>query len=232
MIIWFTEPIEPAFSAITVLSPNGADVTAGDTEFDPTEPTAMWVPLATLEAATYTVVWKNVSSVDGHKATGSFLFAVGESIAAGTQVDVAEQPLIQSPVDPLVRWAIYIGIAIFAGGLLFELLVTTRVARAEDQHESFTFAHQISTRFASIALAATVAVILAQVAQLILHTSIAYDIPLYAANPGQLIEVASASDWGRYWSWRFTVAILACLSPPGRVPPDPRRAPFRQPRRP
>ena len=44
VIIWFTEPIEPAFSSISVLNPVGATVTSGDTEFDPTEPTAMWVP--------------------------------------------------------------------------------------------------------------------------------------------------------------------------------------------
>ena len=78
VIIWFTEPVEPAFSAITVVNPAGATVTASETQFDPTEPTAIWVPLDPLESGTYTVVWRNVSSVDGHKATGSFLFAVGE----------------------------------------------------------------------------------------------------------------------------------------------------------
>ena len=69
VIIWFTEPIEPAFSSIKVLSASGEDVTAGATQFDATEPTAMWVPLATLENGTFTVVWRNVSSVDGHKVT-------------------------------------------------------------------------------------------------------------------------------------------------------------------
>ena len=212
VIIWFTEPIEPAFSSISVLNPVGATVTSGDTEFDPTEPTAMWVPLTPLENGTYTVVWKNVSSVDGHKATGSFTFAVGEPVSAGTQIDLAEQPIIQSPIDPIVRWIIYIGIAVFAGGLLFELLIATRVARAEDEHQSLPFAHQTTTRFATIAIAAIVLVIFAQVAQLILQSSIAFDVPIYAINPSQLVDVVSGSDWGRYWSWRFTAAILAALA--------------------
>ena len=212
VIIWFTEPIEPAFSSISVLNPVGATVTSGDTEFDPTEPTAMWVPLAPLENGTYTVVWKNVSSVDGHKATGSFTFAVGEPVSTGTQIDLAEQPTLQSPLDPLVRWIIYIGIAVFAGGLLFELLIATRVARSEDEHQSFAFAQQTSSRFATIAIAAIVLVILAQVAQLILQSSIAFDVPIYAINPSQLVDVVSGSDWGRYWSWRFTAAILAALA--------------------
>ncbi len=212
VIIWFTEPIEPAFSNILVLNPGGADVTAGESEFDPTEPTVMWVPLVPLESGTFTVVWKNVSSVDGHKATGSFIFAVGEPVGVETQIDLAEQPIIQSPIDPIVRWIIYIGIAVFAGGLLFETMIASRIARAEDEHQSFAFAQQISNRFIKVALAAMAGVVVAQIAQLILQTSIAFDAPIYAIDPSQLADVISGSDWGRYWSWRFTAAILAALA--------------------
>ncbi len=212
VIIWFTEPIEPAFSNILVLNPGGADVTAGESEFDPTEPTVMWVPLVPLESGTFTVVWKNVSSVDGHKATGSFIFAVGEPVGVETQIDLAEQPIIQSPIDPIVRWIIYIGIAVFAGGLLFETMIASRVARAEDEHQSFAFSQQTSNRFATVALAAIAVVVVAQIAQLILQSSIAFDLPIYAIYPNQLADVVSGSDWGRYWSWRFTAAILAALA--------------------
>ncbi len=212
VIIWFTEPVEPAFSAITVVNPAGATVTASETQFDPTEPTAIWVPLDPLESGTYTVVWRNVSSVDGHKATGSFLFAVGEPVGAATQTDVTEQPIIQSPADPAVRWIIYIGIAVFTGGLLFELLIATRVARAEDDHQSLSFALIASNRFTSIALIAIIVVILAQIAQLILQTTIAFDVTVVAIRPNQLIDLVTQSDWGRFWSWRFTAAILAALA--------------------
>lgn len=212
VIIWFTEPIEPAFSNILVLDPGGADVTANETEFDPTEPTTMWVPLAPLDNGTYTVVWRNVSTVDGHKVAGSFLFAVGEPLGAGTQVEVAEQPLISSPLDPIVRWIIYIGIAVFAGGLLFELLIASRVARDEDDRPSLLFTQLASFGFAFIAIAAIVIVALAQLAQLALQASIAFDVPLNAIGPGQLLDVATESDWGRYWSWRITAAILAGLA--------------------
>ncbi len=212
VIIWFTEPIEPAFSNILVLNPGGADVTAGESEFDPTEPIVMWVPLVPLESGTFTVVWKNVSSVDGHKATGSFIFAVGEPVGVETQIDLAEQPIIQSPIDPIVRWIIYIGIAVFAGGLLFETMIASRVARAEDEHQSFAFAQQTSNRFTTVALAAIAVVVVAQIAQLILQSSIAFDLPIYAIYPNQLVDVVSGSDWGRYWSWRFTAAILAALA--------------------
>ncbi len=212
VIIWFTEPIEPAFSSISVLNPLGATVTSGDTEFDPTEPTAMWVPLGPLDNGTYTVVWRNVSTVDGHKVAGSFLFAVGEPLGAGPQVDIAEQPLIQSPLDPVIRWIIYIGIATFAGGLLFELLIATRVARDEDDRSALLFTQIVSLGFAFIAIASLAFVFLAQLAQLALQTSIAFDVPIHAIGPGQLIDVATESDWGRYWSWRISAVILAGLA--------------------
>ena len=212
VIIWFTEPIEPAFSTITVLDTRGADVTDGDTTFDATEPTAMWVPLAQVEYGTFTVVWQNVSSVDGHKAAGSFLFSVGEPLGAGAQTDVAEQPIIQSPADPAVRWIIYIGIAVFVGGLLFELLIVTRVARAEDEYQSLSFAFSVSNRFSSIALTAIIVVIIAQIAQIALQSAIAFDDAAAATHPTRVFDVLTQSDWGRFWSWRFTAAVLAALT--------------------
>ncbi len=212
VIIWFTEPIEPAFSSIAVLDARGTDVTEGDTTFDTTEPTAMWVPLVQVEPGTYTVVWKNVSSVDGHKATGSYLFSVGEPLGTGRQTDIAEQPIIQSPFDPIIRWIIYIGIAVFAGGLLFELLIATRVARAEDEYQSLSFAFAVSNRFSSIALTAIIVVILAQIAQIALQSAIAFDDAAAAIDPTRVFDVLTQSDWGRFWSWRFTAAVLAALT--------------------
>lgn len=212
VIIWFTEPIEPAFSSILVLATSGTTVSVGDTEFDPTEPTAMWVPVAPLENGTYTVVWRNVSTVDGHKVAGSFLFAVGEPIGAGTQVDIAEQPLIQSPLDPIVRWIIYVGIAVFAGGLLFDLVIATRVARAADDRSTLLFTQIATISFGFIAIASVVVVVLAQLAQLALQTAIAFDVPIHAIGPDQMVDVATESDWGRYWSWRITAAVLAGLA--------------------
>ena len=212
VIIWFTEAIEPAFSTITVLDARGADITQGATTFDATEPTAMWVPLAQVETGTYTVVWKNVSSVDGHKATGSYLFSVGEPLGTGAQTSIIEQPIIQSPADPAVRWIIYIGIAVFAGGLLFELLIPARVARTEDEHESLSFTFRVSDSFTSIALIAIIVVILAQIAQIALQSAIAFDDASASVDPTRLFDILTQSDWGRFWSWRFTAAILAALA--------------------
>ena len=212
VIIWFTEPIEAAFSSIKVIDTSGADVTVGDTAFDATEPTAMWIQLAPLDQGTFTVVWRNVSSIDGHKVTGSFLFAVGESLSAGSVIAIDDQPLIQSPFDPLIRWVIYIGIAVFAGGLLFDLLIAARVARVEDLQDILGFAQQSSNRFSTVALGAIIVVVIAQIAQLALQTAISFDDGLAAVDPTRVIDVVAQSDWGRFWSWRFAVAVLAAFA--------------------
>ena len=209
VIIWFTEPIETAFSSITVLDATGSDVTDGPTQFEPSEPTAMWVPLAELPDGTYTVIWKNVSSVDGHKVTGSYLFSVGEAIGASSESITVEQPLVASPFEPLVRWFIYIGIAVFAGGLFFELIIAARIARVEDDSDTFAFAISVSNRFINIALIAIIVVIVAQIVQLFLQTTIAFDVSTFDIRPNHLIDVIAQSDWGRFWSWRLTAAVLA-----------------------
>ena len=212
VIIWFTEPIEAAFSSISVLDSAGKELTAGAAAFDATEPTAMWVPLQPLENGTYLVVWRNVSSVDGHKVTGSFLFAVGETLAADSISTVTEQPLLQSPADPFVRWAIYIGIAVFVGGIVFELLIATRVARANDDTAQLQLAQKTGLRFGIIAVAAIFVVIAAQFVQLAIQTAVAFDDALAFVQPAQVFDLLTESDWGRFWSWRLTVALLAATT--------------------
>ena len=63
--IWFTEPVEPSLSEIQVLDPQGSRVDDGDSLVDANDPLAMSVGLGPVPDGTYTVAWKNVSTVDG-----------------------------------------------------------------------------------------------------------------------------------------------------------------------
>ena len=71
--VWFTEPIEPALSDMRVLDSQGVRVDDGESLVDPADGTAMSVGLKPLPDGTYTVAWKNVSTIDGHLVRGSFL---------------------------------------------------------------------------------------------------------------------------------------------------------------
>jgi methionine-rich copper-binding protein CopC len=71
----FTERIEPTFSTVQVIGPGGERVDAGDARVDAREPASLHVPLKTLTAGTYKVVWR-VVSVDSHVTDGDFKFTV------------------------------------------------------------------------------------------------------------------------------------------------------------
>jgi len=68
----FTEPLEPAFSAVTVTDENGHDMSAGSPAIGGSE---MDLPLKTLSPGRYRVSWHAVS-VDTHRTEGKYNFLV------------------------------------------------------------------------------------------------------------------------------------------------------------
>jgi methionine-rich copper-binding protein CopC len=75
--IWFTEPVEAAFSSIKVFSASGQEVDKRDTQVDPTQRQLLRVSLEHLTPGKYRVVWKAVS-VDTHTTTGKYEFEVAQ----------------------------------------------------------------------------------------------------------------------------------------------------------
>lgn len=73
--IWFTQKIEPAFSAIEVLDATGQRVDQGDASVDAQDAALLRVSLKHLVPGTYKVVW-HVVSVDSHATQGDFTFTV------------------------------------------------------------------------------------------------------------------------------------------------------------
>jgi methionine-rich copper-binding protein CopC len=73
--LFFTEPIEPAFSTVQVLGPNGQPVAGNKPTVDPADGKHLLLALPSLGAGTYKVVWR-VVSVDTHVTNGDFTFRV------------------------------------------------------------------------------------------------------------------------------------------------------------
>ncbi|MDA1279894.1 MAG: copper resistance protein CopC [Chloroflexi bacterium] len=208
VIIWFSEPIEESFSTISVLNSAAERVDLGDPARDPSEPSAMSVGLPQLENGTYTVVWKNLSAVDGHKVIGSFVFAVGEPLSAGAQISESEQPLLQSVADPWLRWLVFLGITTVIGGLIFELVVGIPAIYGDRSRESWqTAGAEISARWSRYAWAGLGVTVLAIVGQLLQQVSVLTDTSVFAPDAGTLRSVALDSGWGRLWSYRFVTAM-------------------------
>ena len=200
VIIWFTEPIEPALSEIRVLDASAKQVDEGDSAVDDLNPLAMSVGLGDVPDGTYTVAWKNVSTVDGHRVRGSFVFAVGQPLDA-TPIELEEQPLLQSPFSPLLRWLVLLGALTMAGGLVFEMLVARPVLLARRASpalmETGTELSAQSTRLTWLALAVFLA---ASVGQLL--TLVTVDTSLWEALGGPLWSALSSTGWGKLWLWR------------------------------
>ena len=107
--IWFTEPLEPSFSTIEVLDSQGTRVDNDDSAVDPRDPTVMYVTVPDdLPNGTYTVAWRNLSTVDGHTIRGTFFYSVGEPLSAQAS-DLPSEPALQSPAEPFARWAVLLG---------------------------------------------------------------------------------------------------------------------------
>lgn len=73
--VWFTEALEPAFSALRVFDKDGKQVDRKDPQVDPSDRTVMRVSLPQLPPGTYRVQWRALS-VDTHVTEGDFTFTV------------------------------------------------------------------------------------------------------------------------------------------------------------
>ncbi|HEX3884384.1 MAG TPA: copper homeostasis periplasmic binding protein CopC [Stellaceae bacterium] len=73
--VFFTEALEPAFSAVTVATEAGQPVQTGAAKVDPGNPNELVLPLPKLAAGTYKASW-HVVSVDTHRTEGHFEFTV------------------------------------------------------------------------------------------------------------------------------------------------------------
>ena len=74
VILTYSEPVEPLFSAIQVTDSNGARVDQG-TATSLQDGRLLEIKLKTLPPGIYTVAW-HVTSVDTHKTDGHFIFTV------------------------------------------------------------------------------------------------------------------------------------------------------------
>jgi copper resistance protein C len=73
--LWFTAPIEPAFTTIRVLDKTGKQVDNKDRHVDQTDPTLIRVTVPALPDGSYRVFWHALSK-DTHVTEGDFSFEV------------------------------------------------------------------------------------------------------------------------------------------------------------
>jgi len=124
----FSERPDPGLSTVRVLDSGGRVVAGGPARPVAGRPLELRVPVAGLPAGGYTVSWRIVSAVDGHRTDGVFGFGVG---AAGAPRLAPSQAVAElraggpapSPLAVAGRWAWYWGLAVLVGAAATGLLV-------------------------------------------------------------------------------------------------------------
>jgi len=212
IVIWFTEPLEPALSKIEVFNAQGTRVDNDDSLIDRVDPSVLSVSLSDLENGTYTVVWRNVSTVDGHRVRGSYIFSVGEPLGGSAPVEVADQGLLQSPSEPVIRWLVLLGGLALVGGFGFHLLVLHPVLGSENAP---TAAKSLLPRAELLVdrmmLLAALVAILASIAQLLVQAAVVHDVSVVDSFGDPVKTILSDTDWGRTWIWRIVLLGAAAL---------------------
>ena len=203
VVIRFTEPIEPSLSSIRVLDSQGNRVDDTDQVVRSTDPHVMGVALQPLQDGAYTVVWKNVSTVDGHLARGSFVFSVGEPLPADTGSQAEIGGLLLSGIDPILRWVMILGAATAFGALLYRLLVAKPVIDSvipPDVEEDSMLGGLRKLLFLANMIICAVGVfvaVCATVALIILQASAVYESSILETLTGPVWRLQTETFWGR-----------------------------------
>lgn len=229
--IWFTEPLAPGFGDVQVLDAQGRRVDNNDAAVTGMDPSVMSVSLPPLPNGTYVVAWSNVSTVDGHKVRGSFLFSVGQPLGDAPPMANQPQPLFQSPLEPALRWLTLLTILVVVGGLGFDMLVLRPVLPAG----SGPLYSKLSARLFKVIWMALGLFLATSIAHLLVQTMVTYDKPLWQVLGRPLVSVLVGTGWGFFWLWRIGLLLvmpavldLALILPQTPASPDGKTARSRQ----
>ena len=208
--IWFTEPLEPSFSTIEVLDSQGSRVDNDDSAVDPRDPTVMNVTVQDdLPNGTYTVAWRNLSTVDGHTIRGTFFYSVGEPLSTQPPV-LPSEPALQSPAEPFMRWAVLLG-GLSVLGVLTLWLVVLRPPLAS-MSDAEDLVARVRDRTNGIAIAGIVVALLGSMGHLLVQASSVHEISLIESLGEPIRFVITQTEWGRGWLQR-TSLLIGALGP-------------------
>lgn len=192
--IWFTEPIEAQFSQLRLFNANGQQV---DNQDILVNGNLMRVTLPTLLEGIYTVVWQNVSSVDGHPAEGSYLFSIGRPLPQQT-IPPNPQPLVTSWAEPVARAVVLWSGLVVVGGLAFNQLVMN--GNVSGRKQLFFLAWLAMALF-----------LLASIGQLWLQVAVVQRLS-NAGFWGQAAgNILTKTFWGQLWLVRLAIWLLFAL---------------------
>ncbi|MEP7133682.1 MAG: copper resistance protein CopC [Chloroflexota bacterium] len=166
VVLFFSEPLEPKLSSISVIDSNSLIVDVGDVRVDPDDSKRMTVSLRSLTDGVYTVTWKAVSSADGHQTVGTYPFAVGNANANAVKA-IQQSSSAKIPFSALLaKFIMLASLALLVGQRLFIALVWEPALKSDQSEVTQPAVWKTLYRIALIGMLLSIAIgILSQAGQ-------------------------------------------------------------------
>lgn len=198
--LWFSEPLEPAFSTFELLDSTGTPLPLDAVEVDARDPHHMSGLPRGLSPGYYTVLYENVSQSDGHEWSGAYSFTVlneDGSLPSGAAFSAGDLGRAVAPGNVAGRWLSFMGFALLSGGAV--LYLPLRHVRGRTPRIWAAY-RRTSARVAlaglPLALAGAVLVLMAQTD---------------AVRGAGVLDVLDGTRAGMLWLWRILAIEVAAV---------------------
>jgi putative copper export protein/methionine-rich copper-binding protein CopC len=206
---WFSEPLEPAFSAITVRNQAGTVIATGGLSPDDNKLLTARLP-ARLPDGAYLVELRLAFASDGHLIVDTRVFFVGHALAGVGSAAVSDQAV---ELEVLWRTLLLTATSLLIGLLTGYALVLVP-AWGSPAHRAGRLPPRVMSRLYIIAFLCLGVAVAANILALIQQTMLLFNVdPLRAITEGHWNVVRIGTRFGDTWNWRMLVlaGILAAL---------------------
>jgi putative copper export protein/methionine-rich copper-binding protein CopC len=233
----FYEPVELAFTTLSLVGPGGDGVVLGDARIAGDAGTELVVPIrGALRAGSYTVRWTSASR-DGHPVRGEYTFSIDQDAAGlpvehgpgehGAGVTAPGQPTppaahhvapgaagpafdADSPAYVAVRWINYIALMGLIGAVAFSVFVVGYLQRRRSLPEHPELAAAARRRAAAVGLGFAGLLAAAAVGRLYAQ-SLAMHGPDFVLDGERIGMLLRRTVWGWGWLLQAAATVLAVV---------------------
>jgi len=201
--LWFSEPLEPDFSSFELFASDGSALELVGMRVDPSDATHLSALTRGLGPGVFTVVYRTLSTRDGHEWAGSMTFTVlneDGTIPLGTSF-APDLSTGTTSSEVTGRWMVFAAFAVLAGGTLVSLLA----AISEGDRGLGPLARRAGRLSVRLGIAALPLAVGGSVLQLMARQD---------ALGGSAIDLLTDTRFGTILLWRL-LALLAVAAAPG-----------------
>ncbi len=209
----FSEPVDSSFSRVHVLDSRGQRVDAEDSRVAGDDPRSMVVTLRSgVGDGLYTVVWRTLSSVDGHDLTGSYPLVFGAALGqapAPTTSSTSNEPTFAVETG-VARWLLFVAASALFGSLLAWLVVLHPLVRGYPPALD-----AVRRRTNRLAIASAALLLLATLYAALAQAAVAAGVPLWSVFGSPLVSLLSRGRFAVVWWLRLAMVIAVVTALPG-----------------